>query len=369
MAPCRGLRSRRRQAYPPACKAVRCAAHPPSWRRASGRNRRPSVPYRRAGATFRTWPARSRRRGRAERTCQSCLRRSQGCAGSLVEKGAVSPFYSRSSCRFARRKRLLRRSASLRRAAIRCFRAQNFSPSAPCNRCLQRLSSHAKSERRPIPHEASAAIGKAETAMSQSVLQDGKIFLGNSVKPEYLDLSLANRHGLITGATGTGKTVTLQVLAEGFSRAGVPVLAADTKGDLSGIAEVGEPKDFLLKRAAEVGLENYKNSASPVVLWDVFGAGGHPIRATVEDMGPLLLSRMLELNDVQEGVLNIAFRVASEEKLPLINLGDLRAIIGNVAARAKELTAKYGNVAITSVGAIQRRLLVLDEQGADNSFR
>ena len=204
--------------------------------------------------------------------------------------------------------------------------------------------------------------------MSQAVLQDGKIFLGKSVKPEYLDLSLANRHGLITGATGTGKTVTLQVLAEGFSRAGVPVFAADIKGDLSGIAEVGEPKDFLLKRAAEVGLENYKGAASPVVLWDVFGAGGHPIRATVEDMGPLLLSRMLELNDVQEGVLNIAFRVASEEKLPLINLGDLRAIINNVASRAKELTTKFGNVAITSVGAIQRRLLVLDEQGANHFF-
>ena len=204
--------------------------------------------------------------------------------------------------------------------------------------------------------------------MSQAVLQDGKIFLGKSVKPEYLDLTLANRHGLITGATGTGKTVTLQVLAEGFSRAGVPVFVADIKGDLSGIAEVGEPKDFLLKRAAEVGLENYKGAASPVVLWDVFGAGGHPIRATVEDMGPLLLSRMLELNDVQEGVLNIAFRVASEEKLPLINLGDLRAIINNVASRAKELTTKYGNVAITSVGAIQRRLLVLDEQGANHFF-
>ena len=204
--------------------------------------------------------------------------------------------------------------------------------------------------------------------MSQAVLQDGKIFVGKSVKPEYLDLTLANRHGLITGATGTGKTVTLQVLAEGFSRAGVPVFAADIKGDLSGIAEVGEPKDFLLKRAAEVGLENYKGAASPVVLWDVFGAGGHPIRATVEDMGPLLLSRMLELNDVQEGVLNIAFRVASEEKLPLINLGDLRAIINNVASRAKELTTKFGNVAITSVGAIQRRLLVLDEQGANHFF-
>jgi DNA helicase HerA-like ATPase len=204
--------------------------------------------------------------------------------------------------------------------------------------------------------------------MSEAVLQDGKIFVGKSVKPEYLDLSLANRHGLITGATGTGKTVTLQVLAEGFSHAGVPVFAADIKGDLSGIAVVGDPKDFLLKRAAEVGLKDYKNSSSPTVFWDLFGTSGHPIRATVADMGPLLLSRMLELNDVQEGVLNIAFRVAADEKLPLLNLADLRAIVNNVASRAKEMTTKYGNVAVTSVGAIQRRLLVLEEQGANNFF-
>ncbi len=204
--------------------------------------------------------------------------------------------------------------------------------------------------------------------MSQSVMQDGKVFLGKSVKPEYLDLGLANRHGLVTGATGTGKTVTLQVLAEGFSKAGVPVFAADIKGDLSGIAEVGEPKDFLLKRAKEVGLDKFKNSASPCIFWDVFGRMGHPVRATVEDMGPLLLSRMLELNEVQEGVVNVAFRVASDEKLPLLNLADLRAIINNVAARSKELQTKYGNVAATSVGSIQRRLLVLEEQGADHFF-
>ncbi len=204
--------------------------------------------------------------------------------------------------------------------------------------------------------------------MSQSVMQDGKIFLGKSVKPEYLDLSLANRHGLITGATGTGKTVTLQVLAEGFSRAGVPVFAADIKGDLSGIAAVGEPKDFIVKRAAQVGLDNFQYAASPCVFWDVFGDTGHPIRATVADMGALLLSRMLELNDVQEGVLNVAFRVAADEKLPLINLADLRAIVNNVAERSKELTTKYGNVATSSVGAIQRRLLVLEEQGADKFF-
>jgi DNA double-strand break repair helicase HerA and related ATPase len=204
--------------------------------------------------------------------------------------------------------------------------------------------------------------------MSQAVMQDGKIFLGKSVKPEYLDLSLANRHGLITGATGTGKTVTLQILAEGFSRAGVPVFAADIKGDLSGIAAAGEPKDFIVKRAETIGLGPVEYEASPTVFWDVFGEMGHPVRATVADMGPLLLSRMLELNDVQEGVLNIAFRVAADDNLPLMNLADLRAIVNHVAERSKELTKKYGNVATSSVGAIQRRLLVLDEQGANKFF-
>jgi DNA helicase HerA-like ATPase len=205
--------------------------------------------------------------------------------------------------------------------------------------------------------------------MSQSVLQDGKIFIGKSVKPEYLELRFANRHGLVTGATGTGKTVTLQVLAEGFSAAGVPVFAADIKGDLSGLAAVGEAKDFIVKRAAEVGLaDDWKARAYPTIFWDVFGQEGHPIRATVLDMGPLLLSRMLELNEVQEGVLNIAFRVAADEKIPVLDLKDLRAIITNVAERSKELAQKYGNVATTSVGAIQRRLLVLEEQGAGQFF-
>ncbi len=204
--------------------------------------------------------------------------------------------------------------------------------------------------------------------------QDGKIFVGKSSKPEYLDLKLANRHGLITGATGTGKTVSLQVLAEGFSDAGVPVFAADIKGDLSGIAARGEPKDFIQKRVQDVGLEGYENKAYPTVFWDVFGEKGHPVRATVEDMGPLLLSRMLELNEVQEGVLNIVFRVAADEVAAghndflLLDLKDLRAVLTNVAERSKELSAKYGNIAATSVGAIQRRLLVLEEQGADKFF-
>lgn len=204
--------------------------------------------------------------------------------------------------------------------------------------------------------------------MSQSVLQDGKIFVGKSVKPEYLELRLANRHGLITGATGTGKTVTLQVLAEGFSNAGVPVFAADIKGDLSGIAAVGEPKDFLLKRAHEIGLDDYQNAAFPSIFWDVFGEQGHPVRATVSDMGPLLLSRLLELTEVQEGVLNVAFRLASDEKMPLVDLQDLRSLLADIGKRGKELTTKYGTVATVSVGAIQRRLLVLEEQGAEHFF-
>ena len=173
--------------------------------------------------------------------------------------------------------------------------------------------------------------------------QDGKIFVGKSGKPEYLTLHYANRHGLVTGATGTGKTVTLQVLAEGFSRAGVPVFAADIKGDLSGIAAVGEAKEPFVKRAKELGFD-YQPDEFPVMFWDLFGEQGHPIRATVSEMGPLLLARLMDLNDVQEGVLNIAFRVADEQGLLLLDLKDLRAMLGFVAEHAKELTTQYGNV-------------------------
>ncbi|MEQ8825567.1 MAG: DUF853 family protein [Filomicrobium sp.] len=210
--------------------------------------------------------------------------------------------------------------------------------------------------------------------MSQSVLQDGKIYLGTSVKPEYLDLALANRHGLITGATGTGKTVSLQILAEGFAKAGVPVFAADIKGDLSGIGKAGTRKDFIDKRLKTIGLEDYNNTSYPTVFWDVFGEQGHPVRATVADMGPLLLSRLMELNEVQEGVLNIVFRVAADEvaaghkEFLLLDLKDLRSALANVGERSKELSNQYGNVASASVGAIQRRLLVLEEQGADQFF-
>jgi DNA helicase HerA-like ATPase len=196
---------------------------------------------------------------------------------------------------------------------------------------------------------------------------DGTIFVGKSGKPEYLTLSFANRHGLVTGATGTGKTVTLQILAEGFSRHGVPVFAADIKGDLSGIAAAGEAKDAFVARAKSLGI-GYEPDEFPVVFWDLFGAQGHPIRATVSEMGPLLLSRLLDLNDTQEGVLNIAFRVADENGLPLLDLKDLRSMIAFVGENASQLTTQYGNVAKSSIGAIQRQLLVLENQGGEAFF-
>jgi uncharacterized protein len=194
-----------------------------------------------------------------------------------------------------------------------------------------------------------------------------KIFIGKGEQPAWLTLGLANRHGLVTGATGTGKTVSLQVMAEGFARAGVPVFAADIKGDLSGISEVGEAKDFILKRAAEMGL-SFQADQFSTVFWDVFGEQGHPVRATVSEMGPLLLSRMMDLNDVQEGVLNIAFKVADEQGLLLLDMKDLRAILSFIAEHAGELTTQYGNVSKQTVGTIQRQLLVLENQGADKFF-
>ena len=197
---------------------------------------------------------------------------------------------------------------------------------------------------------------------------DDSIFLGKSVEPEGLLLRLANRHGLITGATGTGKTVSLQIIAEGLSAKGVPMFAADVKGDLSGLAVSGVSKPFLEERAKKIGFDDYRYEAFPVIFWDLFGEQGHPIRATVADMGPLLLSQLLELNDVQEGVLNIAFRLADDDKLPLLDLKDLRALIAHVSERADELSAKYGTVSKSSVGAIQRRLLVMEEQSAEHFF-
>ncbi|MFO1235663.1 MAG: helicase HerA-like domain-containing protein [Alphaproteobacteria bacterium] len=194
------------------------------------------------------------------------------------------------------------------------------------------------------------------------------IFIGKGEAPVTLALSLANRHGLIAGATGTGKTVTLQILAEGLSAAGVPVFAADVKGDLSGIALAGTEKPFLAERAQKIGLDPYVLEPHPAIFWDVFGKLGHPIRATVSEMGPLLLARLLDLNDVQEGVLNIAFRVADDEGLLLLDLKDLRAILAFLAENADQVKARYGNVSSNTVGAIQRGLLVLENQGGDAFF-
>ncbi len=203
--------------------------------------------------------------------------------------------------------------------------------------------------------------------MADDSQDDTTILVGFSDKPEVLTLALANRHGLVTGATGTGKTVTLQVLAEGLSNAGVPVFAADIKGDLSGIAEMGEGKEAFVSRAKSLGLK-YQPDQFPVVFWDLFGEQGHPIRATISEMGPLLLSRLMDLNEVQEGVLNICFRVADEEGLLLLDLKDLRSMLGYIAEHASELTTQYGNVSKQTVGTIQRQLLVLENQGGEKFF-
>ncbi len=204
--------------------------------------------------------------------------------------------------------------------------------------------------------------------------RNGKIFVGKGANDEFLALALANRHGLVTGATGTGKTVSLQVLAEGFSRAGVAVFAADIKGDLSGIAARGEAKPDFVKRAKGLGFD-YEPEEFPVVFWDLFGQQGHPIRATMFEMGPLLISRILELNDVQEGIINIAFRYADDDPelkvadgAGLIDLKDLRELLSYLSKNAKEVSARYGNVAVTAVGTVQRQLLVLENQGGAKFF-
>ena len=203
--------------------------------------------------------------------------------------------------------------------------------------------------------------------MPDSSPQPGKVLVGKSGKYEYLTLALGNRHGLITGATGTGKTVTLQLLAEGFSNAGVPVFAADVKGDLAGLSKPGDGKPAFVKRAQDLGLA-YAPRAFPVLFWDIFGQQGSPIRATIAEMGPLLMARLLELNDTQAGVLNVLFRVADEQGLLLLDLKDLRAMLAYVAEHAGELTTTYGNVASATIGTIQRQLLVLENQGAANFF-
>jgi DNA helicase HerA-like ATPase len=179
---------------------------------------------------------------------------------------------------------------------------------------------------------------------------------------------MANRHGLIAGATGTGKTVTLQVLAEQFSRQGVPVFMADVKGDLSGVSQAGTPTPKIQERIQQLKMENFTFSVSPVTFWDVFGVLGHPVRATVSEMGPLLLSRLLQLNETQAGVLNISFRIADANGLLLLDSKDLRAIMQYVAENAGQFTTQYGNISAASVGAIQRNLLALEQQGADKFF-
>ena len=200
------------------------------------------------------------------------------------------------------------------------------------------------------------------------------IFLGLGADGErqYLRLDQANRHGLIAGATGTGKTVTLQGLAESFSANGVPVFVADVKGDLSGIAMPGSPQfkhaDKLEGRAKELGMDDYAYADNAAVFWDLYGEQGSPIRTTISEMGPLLLARLLDLNDTQEGVLNIVFRYADENNLLLLDLGDLQSMLEFTYENAKDMSGKYGNVSKASVGAIQRQLLSFESQGADKFF-
>ena len=193
------------------------------------------------------------------------------------------------------------------------------------------------------------------------------VFLGWSGKPETLLLNRANRHGVVGGATGTGKTVTLQVLAQALSEAGVPVFAADVKGDLSGIAMPGDRLERFAERAKTMNL-TLAPTAPPVMFWDLFGKQGHPVRATVSEMGPLLLSRMLDLNDTQEGVLNIVFHAADQQGLLLLDLKDLQAALKYVGENAASIGTQYGNVAPATIGAIQRALLNLETQGAANFF-
>jgi DNA helicase HerA-like ATPase len=206
-------------------------------------------------------------------------------------------------------------------------------------------------------------------------MSDTAIFIGSDsggLNPQQLELSRANRHGLIAGATGTGKTVTLQGLIEGFSAAGVPTFVADVKGDLAGLAMPGSPAakthQPFAARAAEIGFAPWQYHACPAQLWDLFGVEGHPIRTTVSEMGPVLLARLMDVSDVQEGVLNIAFHVADKEGLLLLDLDDLQAMLVDIGERADELTLTYGNVSKASIGAIQRSLLQLRSQAADHFF-
>src|SRR4249919_586212 len=214
--------------------------------------------------------------------------------------------------------------------------------------------------------------------MADNVLPGNAILIGKSVTspdslPEthgqvFLQGRLGNRHGLVAGATGTGKTVTLMTIAEGFSRMGVPVFLADVKGDVAGLAMPGAPSDKLQARIKDIGIADYANEANPVVFWDLFGKNGHPVRTTVSEMGPTLLSRILELNDTQGGVLDIVFKLADDRGLLLLDLEDLRALLGLVAEERKDNSTSYGLVSTQSIGAIQRSLLRLEQEGGDMFF-
>lgn len=194
------------------------------------------------------------------------------------------------------------------------------------------------------------------------------ILIGKGETLVHLSPRFANRHGLIAGATGTGKTISLQVLAEGFSRMGVPVFMADIKGDLTGISKPGTTHPKVDERVKKIGITDFRFEGCPTVIWDLAGERGHPIRATVSDMGPLLLARLLDLNDTQEGVLNIAFKFADDQGMLLLDMKDLRAILQYMSANSKEFQGTYGNVSSASIGAIQRQLLVLEQQGAEHFF-
>ncbi len=200
------------------------------------------------------------------------------------------------------------------------------------------------------------------------MLQDNKILVGKGNKPVYLLPRLANRHGLIAGATGTGKTVTLKGLAESFSDLGVPVFLADVKGDLAGLCKKGEDTEKMQERISSLELDNFNFQSYPTRFWDVFGEKGHPVRATISEMGPMLLGRLMGLTEVQEGVLNIVFRIADDNGLLLVDMKDLRSMIQYVGEHAKEYTEKYGNVAAASIGAIQRAMLRLEDNGGNIFF-
>jgi DNA helicase HerA-like ATPase len=195
-----------------------------------------------------------------------------------------------------------------------------------------------------------------------------QILIGKGEKPVHLLAKYGNRHGLVAGATGTGKTISLMVLAEGFSRLGVPVFMADVKGDVAGLALAGIPNEKIQQRVAQIGIEGYANEASPVLFWDLYGKSGHPIRTTISEIGPALLGRILEINDTQVGMLEIAFKLADDQGLLLLDLDDLRALLGFVADNRKEISTQYGLVSTQSVAAIQRALLSLEREGGEALF-